>query len=197
MAYRLRMLAGGLAWAAVMACGFMALGRYESTPGRAGRETARWPADCLIPLASSCDTLVMLAHPRCPCTEASVAELSKIMARCQGRLEARVLFYAPPHTVGDWAKTSLWKSAEAIPKVQVFADRGGREAARMGAETSGQVLLFDPSGRLLFKGGITGARGEEGDNLGSQAVAALVTGGKAAQTRSLVFGCPILDRRRP
>ena len=37
---------------------------------------------------------------------------------------------------------------------------------RFGAETSGQTLLYDRDGRLLFSGGTTGSRGHDGDNAG-------------------------------
>jgi hypothetical protein len=188
---------GALTWIGLVGLGFVVLGRYQATPGPVGQTPSSWPHDTQIHLAPGRDTLLMFAHPRCPCTRASMEELAQIMTRCQGRLEARVLFYTPPGASESWAQSSIWTWASAIPGVQVCADPGGREAARMGAECSGHVLLFDPAGRLLFSGGITGARGEGGDNLGRQAIVALVTGRSTERSRTLVFGCPILDRRTP
>jgi glyoxylase-like metal-dependent hydrolase (beta-lactamase superfamily II) len=42
--------------------------------------------------------------------------------------------------------------------------------------TSGHVLVYDRSGKLLFSGGIAGARGQEGDNTGSAAASELSLG---------------------
>ena len=49
--------------------------------------------------------------------------------------------------------------ASAIPGVIVTPDVGGRIAARLGAKTSGHVLVYDENGVLKFSGGITAARG--------------------------------------
>ena len=56
--------------------------------------------------------------------------------------------------------------------------------------TSGHALLFDRDGRLLFRGGITPARGHEGDNFGASAIAARLAG-RPARAEAPVFGCPI------
>ena len=57
-----------------------------------------------------------------------------------------------------WARTGLWDQAEAIPGVRIWTDVGAVEARRFGAATSGLVLVYDASGRLVFQGGITPAR---------------------------------------
>ena len=56
--------------------------------------------------------------------------------------------------------------------------------------TSGHALLFDRDGHLLFSGGITPARGHEGDNFGASAIAARLAG-RPAPAETPVFGCPI------
>jgi hypothetical protein len=134
----------------------------------------------------------MLAHPRCACTRASVEELSRLMARLRGRLEARVLFFQPASAPDGWSKTDLWRAAAAIPGVEIRRDAGGVEARRFGAETSGQVLLYDAVGRLLFSGGITALRGHAGDNAGSRAIAALLTRTEPGPAASPVLGCALL-----
>ncbi len=171
---------GGLAW---MTC-------YEYAPGVVGVIPSAFPSTAGVVRVPRQFSLVMLVHPRCPCSRASIGELEKIMARCQGRVHAQVLCYKPDGAADDWAQTDLWRSAAAIPGVCVVADEAGREAARFGGEVSGQTALFDDTGRLLFHGGITSGRGHAGDNAGSDAVLALVNG--ATQRASThVFGCPI------
>jgi hypothetical protein len=73
----------------------------------------------------------------------------------------------------------------------VVIDEGGVEAARFEALTSGQVVLYDGEGRLQFSGGITGARGHLGDNLGLRRVMSLLRGAEPDRTDSPVFGCPL------
>ena len=134
----------------------------------------------------------MFAHPQCPCTRASVEELNRLMARCSGQVAAHVLFLKPAGLPDSWTRTGLWPSVAAIPKVSVQEDADGAEATRFGAETSGFVVLYDPQGKLLFKGGITGGRGHAGDNAGESAVASLLTERTAAIAETPVFGCSLL-----
>ena len=166
---------------------------YENTPGRVGALSQAWPA-AQIERATDRPTLVMLAHPHCPCTAASVGELAQIMARLQGRVAAYVLFVKPKGAGRDWDDASLRRSAEAIPGVKVVFDPDGVEARRFGAETSGHTLLFGADGRLLFSGGITASRGHAGDNVGESAIVALVHSQTPARTQTLVFGCSLANR---
>jgi hypothetical protein len=166
---------------------------YENKPGRIGALSQTWPAT-QIERSSDRPTLVMLAHPRCPCTSASVGELAHIMARLEGRVAAYVLFVKPQGAGRDWDNTDLRRSAEAIPGVKVILDPDGVEASRFGAETSGHTELFGTDGRLLFSGGITASRGHAGDNAGESAIVALVNNEEPARTQTLVFGCSLANR---
>jgi hypothetical protein len=91
-----------------------------------------------------------------------------------------------------WAKDDLWTDAAAIPGVRVIADRNGSEVSRFGAATSGQTLLYDPAGRLVFNGGITAARGHFGPNDGVDAIVSLLEHGTARHHSAPVFGCSLL-----
>jgi hypothetical protein len=182
-----------IAWIAGVAVGMRVLFQYENKPGGIGAASQAWPAT-QIERSSDRPTLVMLAHPRCPCTSASVGELAQIMARLQGRVAAYVLFVKPKGAGRDWDNTDLRRSAEAIPGVKVILDPDGVEARRFGAETSGHTELFGTDGRLLFSGGITASRGHAGDNAGENAIIALVNNQKPARTQTLVFGCSLADR---
>ncbi len=135
----------------------------------------------------------MLAHPHCPCTRASVGELALLMAQTQGKAAAYVLFLKLPDFTEEWEKTDLWYSAANIPGVTVLEDEDGAEAKLFNASTSGQTLLYDADGKLLFSGGITGARGHSGDNAGRGAIVSLLNEGKAEQTETAVFGCPLFN----
>ena len=171
------------------------LWEYETTPGKVTRPPARWPADSRMRRNPDRPTLVVFAHPRCPCTRATIRELALIVAHCPERADVRVLFYEPSLSSNRWGKTDLWSSAEAIPGVTVFSDEDGGEARIFRATTSGHSMLYDPSGRLLFSGGITGSRGHSGDNAGRSAVESLLLDGSTGRKRqTFVFGCPLLGK---
>jgi hypothetical protein len=182
------------AWIGALSLGLGALLNYESAPGREGSVPSSWPVGSKIQLAANDHTLVMLAHPRCPCTRASVGELAQIMARVQGKVDAYVLFLKPQNSGPDWDDTGLRRSAAQIPGVTVLSDGDGAEARRFGAETSGHTFLFDHRGRLLFSGGITQSRGHAGDNAGESAIVSLVNAHTSSHAKAFVFGCSLLDQ---
>jgi hypothetical protein len=180
-------------WLLVVGVGLSVLMGYENTPGVAAKPSALWPAGSRIQRAPDRATLIMLVHPHCPCTRASIGELALLMAQSQGRLTAYVLFLKPAGFSDNWEKTDLWESAASIPGVQPIVDYDGVEASRFNATTSGQTVLFDVDGRLLFSGGITIARGHAGDNPGRSAIVSLVNTRIAEQSETRVFGCPLFD----
>ena len=179
------------AWLLIVTGGMLALAKYKSLPGSPATAPAAWPAGSMLVRTAGLPALVMLSHPRCPCTRASIAELDNLMFRFHDRLTAYVLFVQPAGVPNDWTKTDLWQSASRIPGVRTLVDEDGIEAAHFDALTSGQVVLYDGEGRLQFSGGITGARGHIGDNLGMQRIISLLSGGQADRTDSPVFGCPL------
>ena len=183
--------AAGLLWLGLVGVGLGIVWDYENRPGSAAAAPPFWPAESQLQRAPDRPTLVMLAHPRCPCTRASLGELALLMAHSQGLVKASVLFYKPAGEPDEWAKTDLWQSAAAIPGVTVLPDDDGRAARWFNSTTSGQVVLYDAKGRLLFSGGITGSRGHSGDNDGRSAVVALLTRGAAERSRHSVFGCAL------
>ena len=186
------LIAASVLWLVMVGTGIGFLWNYENTPGTAAAAApARWPADSRIQRATDRATLVLLAHPHCPCTRASIGELAQLMTQAEGRVTAYVLFVKPPGFPAEWEETDLWASAAAIPGVSVVRDDEGIEARRFHAATSGQTTLYDREGALLFSGGITSARGHAGDNAGRTAVVSLLTMDEAEQKQTPVFGCPL------
>jgi hypothetical protein len=185
----------GLAWLAGIGIGLSVLWQYEHAPGAVVEPApSSWPSLAGIDRVPGRATLVMLVHPQCPCSRASVGELALVMARGQGLVDAHVLFYRPAGVSDDWHKTDLWSAAAAIPGVDVAVDEGGAAASRFGVATSGHTLLYDDQGRLQFSGGITGSRGHSGDNAGRTAIVSLLLHHAAEQHSTSVFGCSLLDR---
>ena len=190
---RMILLAFTVLWAFAVGTGLWVLWGYENTPGVSAKPPLLWPDDSHIQRARDRATLVMIAHPHCPCTRASIGELASLMAHSQGRITAYVLFIKPAGFSNDWEKTDLWHNTANIPGVRAIIDDEGIEAQRFNASTSGQTVLYDVEGRLLFSGGITGSRGHSGDNAGRSAIVSLVNTGAADQSETFVFGCPLFD----
>jgi hypothetical protein len=187
---------GGLVllWLVLTGIGFFLLWRYENTAGSASNPPPEWPRESSIALDTSRPTLVLLAHPQCPCTRASLNELAVLMARCQNKVKVYVLFFKPSGFPEGWETSDLWESAERIPGVVVKRDEDGVEATRFQATTSGQAVLYDTSGQLLFHGGISASRGHSGDNKGRETIVALLNQQDVERRETLVFGCPLVDR---
>ena len=187
----------GATWLAAVGAGMGVLAAYDHTPGTPAAPPSVWPPASAIARVPGIPTLILFAHPQCPCSRASVHELAEIMASVPGHLSAHVLFLKPAPFEPAWAQTDLWASATAIPGVTVALDDRGTEARSFGAVTSGQVVLYDTNGVLRFAGGLTSARGREGDSAGRRAILALLTRGIADRRDAAVFGCSLLDPAPP
>ena len=188
---KLLLMAAIAFWLIGVAGGLGLLSNYASAPGVAGAAPHKWPADSHIQRATNRATLVMLVHPHCPCTRASMSELARLMAQTEGRVTAYVLFAKPANFSNDWEQTDLWSAAALIPGVTVIRDDEGAEARRFHAATSGQTMLYDQAGDLQFSGGITAGRGHEGDNQGRSAIVSLLTTNQAEHRQTPVFGCAL------
>lgn len=181
----------GAFWLAAVFGGLCVLWTYENGPGVAANAHEQWPADTSLKLAADRPTLVFLAHPQCVCTRASMGELAEALARAGTKPRTYVVFLKPSSFSDGWEKTGLWEAAEALPDTTVLRDDDGREAIRFGAATSGQTMLYDATGKLLFSGGITGARGHAGDNEGRSAVVSLLDQLETHHRTTNVFGCSL------
>jgi len=189
---RLILALAGLVWAGAIVGGFGMLIHEGYTPVPATSPGSQFPRSTGLALDAKRPTLLLFAHPQCPCTRATLHELNELLADTAGKVDATMVFVLPPGAPHGFEQGPLWKAASGIPGLRRVIDAGGRMAESFHVIGSGHVLLFDPSGKLLFSGGITGSRGHEGDNAGRDAVESLVLTGKANLNRTPVFGCQLL-----
>ena len=186
--------AGATLWLVGAVAGLWVLWSYENTPGEAAISGGRWPTETRLARSPGQPTLILLAHPQCTCTRASLAELAEVLGRTRTPPKTYVLFLKPSQFFDGWEKTDLWQTASSLPNVTVLRDDDGQEAQRFGAVTSGQTLLYDAGGELVFSGGITGARGHAGDNAGRAALIALLDHKQPSRRATSVFGCSLVSR---
>jgi hypothetical protein len=191
------MIAFAAVWLGGVTAGLAWLAAYDNAPGTPAHAPTRWPAQSRLVRDTVGPTLVLLAHPRCVCTRATLGELGELMARAHDKPKAYVVFIKPVGTSNTFDDTDLWRTAQDIPGVSVLRDEDGRETERFGAETSGQALLYDANGRLIFGGGITGSRGHAGDNIGRASILALLNREAGSRPATSVFGCPLFAEKDP
>jgi hypothetical protein len=187
----------GLLWVAAAVGGPLFMFVYESQAAPASAIASSWPDRAGLARNPNAFSLVMAVHPKCACTRASVSELNKLMLAWGGQVRAIALVTKPFELPDLWSETDVTARLRAIPNVEVVRDLGGAKASAFGAQNSGQTLLYDAAGRLVFAGGITAFRGHEGPSIGGEALKQLVAGNPAAHPRTKVFGCSLKDKFCP
>ncbi|MGP1346078.1 MAG: hypothetical protein ACTS3F_05335 [Phycisphaerales bacterium] len=181
-----------IAWAIACVIAFSALWAYANTPATHAEPKPGWsPPEALrVPSDRAC--LVLFAHPKCPCTRATMAALERLRRDHSGLLAMRVVFYEPINADASWRGTELWERALALEESLAIADPGGAMSMAAGAVASGTVIFMDHSGQERFRGGITPARGHEGDSVGSIAIRAILRGESPGHNSASVYGCRIV-----
>ena len=178
--------------------GMYVVNEYGSKPGLAADAPPLWPEETSIERGLGGYTLLMMVHPQCPCSRASLNELQNIMKKSRDNIQAVLLFYHPEEEEPNWSEVQLWSLAQDIPNTQLVKDWDGAETTNFGVFTSGQVLLYDEKGDLRFSGGITPSRGHVGDSAGKEAILQIMEvknkPGVLPAIQSLVFGCSIQGR---
>lgn len=187
-------IAAVFTWLGLTGLGFMLMFGFSASPAPAATTVTALPADSAIVLDSDRPTLVVFIHPKCGCTRATLAELERIIGRTEGGIDVRIVVVLPKGSPSEWRETKLVQQAQRVAGAMVTFDGDGVEAARLGVKTSGHALMFDQTGRVCFSGGITPARGHEGDSTGKAAVMALARNETAACSSSSVFGCSLITQ---
>jgi hypothetical protein len=182
-----------MVWVTVLVSGFGALIQYQMRAGAPAVASSEWPRGADLKFDPLRCNLVMFAHPKCPCTNASLEELKVALTLGRGEISPTICFFDPDGVPEDWTQTSLVRAARKIPGLNVVIDQNGTIAAKFGALTSGQVLMFDGRGRRVFAGGITGSRGHAGYNRGLAFVLGLAKGDIREPQQAPVFGCALHD----
>jgi hypothetical protein len=191
-----KLLALGLVWLCVTAIGFFYLNQYANKAGTPATVASTWPVGSSLVLPNNMPTLVMFLHPMCPCSEASVAELARLLPSTLGKMRHVVLFYQPKSKTAAWTKSTLWQDVAKMPGVEIITDWDGLEADIFGSKTSGQVYVYDSNGVLAYSGGITPSRGHMGDSPGRAAILSIAKNQPNSIQTADVFGCSLKNPQR-
>ena len=180
-----------IVWAAVTGGGLAAMNSRAARPGGSGVQPGEWPSSSELEFHPDQSNLVMFLHPMCPCSRASIDSIQRLLARCGDRVNATVMFVQPAGAKFTVTDSPLIGLLSSLPGVSIRVDTLARQAEIFDAQTSGHVVLYDSRGRLLFSGGITIARGHNGDNDGLAAVESWILTGSAPLKTAPVYGCPL------
>jgi len=176
-------------WLAGLLGGFAALQAYAGRPGRIAAPAASAQAWLNAHRRPGRPLLVMAVHARCPCTDASLAELGDFLDRAHGACDALLLRYSPDRAEAPRPGETRVLGGVTVP---LLADPDGRLAAELGALTSGSAVLVDAAGQIRFYGGLTLERGHRGRSPAQDALLALVADRHAtARPAAPVYGCPL------
>jgi len=189
-----------LLWSFLVVLGYGAMVFYSAAPAKSSAGVGHFPLATSIsvnPLSLRTDglTLITFLHPQCPCSRATVSELQNLLSRKPGLENVPISAFAvvsrPSGCNESFARGAIVDSLKDIANLTVVIDRDDIESQRFGAVTSGQTLLFDKSGKCIFNGGITRARGEIGENAGTESLTRLIVGNRTAIEKTPVFGCSL------
>lgn len=184
-------------WMAGLVVAIGAMSAHKATPRAAVQPyIENWPTASRLVRDGRSPTLIMFAHPYCECTRASLAELRELMPRLEGKVRSYILFAQSEGKPAARSENRIL--AESIRGVTVVDDEAAREADRFGATTSGQVMLYDTGGRILFSGGIAPLPHYSGEAPMVHSLIAAIEStsgggpmGARVQMPNAVFGCDL------
>lgn len=183
-----------VAWLSAIGGSVFWINDYAATPGEAPTETLiAWPEGTALGPLGDRGRLILFAHPRCPCTRATIRNLERTLLSPEigERAPALTFVFWTPET--SWRETDIVAIAGEVSGAKVVFDEDGALTRSFGATTSGHATLFGRKGELVFAGGLTATRAHEGPSPGTQALEAWMRGEEPRVRRAPTFGCPILD----
>src|SRR5690606_15599713 len=88
-------------WGLLLAGGFYALAKHQLTAGESGIAPKHWPAASQLRAAPQGYTLVVFAHPKCPCFRTSAEALQRLVTG-QPTLHCVVVAAHPARQRDEW-----------------------------------------------------------------------------------------------
>lgn len=178
-------------WLALVGTGMGLLVHHGNVAGTTGRVPTVLPDDLGTRLGWRGDRplVVLFAHPQCPCLPSSLGELTRALAGAPA-VDLRLAAFVPSAPPPSWDPAALQRLREAAANGTTLEDRDGRLAARLGAETSGHVLVYGTDRTLRFSGGVTAGRAHVGDNAAARTLGKTLSQNSTESARTAVFGCP-------
>lgn len=158
--------------------------RPANTPGA----VAAWPV-IDQQFDSTGVNILVFAHPFCPCTRATLAELEDSLQRASPELKVTIVFITAGLSADDVDRSATVAAAKQFPRVALQFDPSADMAKLFGASVSGEVFVFDAAGNRVFHGGITAGRGHRGHSVSKEAFEQVIRGKYEGAGEFPLFGC--------
>ena len=177
--------------------GMSSLLEFSWQPGEEGTPPKEWPAELTSPVLDGQPLVMVFLHPKCPCSRATLDELSIAMNRVTARAQFIAVFEQPDQADKRWIETDIWNRAASITGLTRIIDIDSRLVKTFRVKTSGDTVVYSAEGKLLFHGGLTLGRDHRGENPGRVFVESLASDGTLLPCTSPVFGCPLCASTSP
>jgi hypothetical protein len=181
--------AAGVLWLGSILGWSSLLAKHQFRPGTVSTFKQDWPQASRLHPSPDSLTIVVFAHPECPCLSATLTETERLQTLLREPCRLFVVFADDPAfdllRSRHFRRVSDWKNAVVV------RDADKHEIALFGARTSGQVFIFDKDRRLLFSGGITESRAHEGDNPNLERAVAAGRSHAPNVVLTRVYGCSL------
>lgn len=181
-----------IAWVVGVGFTFWSNYKFETTPGKASGFVETAPTGSDLHFAADQFNWITFIHPQCACSKATLENLRQMNNDFKNKnVKFHVVFFAPDQKNENLEKSEYVQAAEQLSHTEIYFDPKLKEFNFYDAETSGQSFLFNAERKLVFKGGITEARGHLGESLSMRRIASLVTGSSSNEKliESPTFGC--------
>ena len=177
-------------WLGLVVLGMGKLNAYANTPGESATASVNFPFLSQVQTQKGKATLILFVHPKCGCSVATVAEMTRLFPKISSEAIVNIVFLKPEGFSDEDVRGDLWQTAHKIVGANLTIDSGSREADLYGAKTSGQTFLYDSGGHLVFEGGLTASRGHTGDSKGQQDILSYFLNQSTwTPSKASVFGC--------
>jgi hypothetical protein len=92
----------GSLWLGSVIVGLALVTNHDFAAGAAGPSLPHWPTHSHVPIIDHNYSLIMFAHPRCPCTRAGLEELARLLTRYPNMVTPWVVFFKPVGADSSW-----------------------------------------------------------------------------------------------
>jgi hypothetical protein len=165
---------------------------HDCTPNPSRQSAPAWPEQSHLPKVRGQFTVQMFVRDDCPCSLASLRELDRLLAGVPVNrvAQATIVFVG----LAQDEREGLWDYVATLPRLNAIRDSSTEEARRFRVETSGTLTVHDQKGRLVFQGGLTVARGHEGESTAFSRLQDRLRRADSADAHVIrfpVFGCSL------
>jgi len=171
--------------------GIWQLYAFSTTPGD-HTVVQSWILQDKLPLKHQLASLVVLIHPKCSCSTATLKEVERLKIGLKDKLDVKLVFISYGDKSKNWYQGPVWDLAVSMKKnVSIVLDNDGQILKTLGTKTSGTAYLVGPDLKVVFQGGLTPIRGHEGATSGQAFIASWVKGNTKSSLIQKIFGCGV------